>query len=137
MFDRQRLIDDAERHMRRQNKRSGRKGDCAYRSVDGLKCAIGACIPDDKYGPYLEGLSAGYSGVRSVLEEVYGQVQTYELYDLGSFLRDVQSVHDNMPTTLDAEDRAAERLDYYNAGYSRVRQRYGLKPFTEIPTSAS
>lgn len=33
-------------------------GFCAYRGVDGNKCAIGILIPDCKYSPNLEGKSA-------------------------------------------------------------------------------
>ena len=33
---------------------------CAYRSGDGKACAIGYCIPDEKYSLALEGRSASY-----------------------------------------------------------------------------
>jgi hypothetical protein len=29
---------------------------CMYRGPDGLKCAAGHCIPDDKYDPAMEGM---------------------------------------------------------------------------------
>jgi hypothetical protein len=36
---------------------------CLYRSPNGLKCAIGHCIPDELYGPSMEG-----KGLQSLLQ---------------------------------------------------------------------
>jgi len=48
-------------HLRRQGCRAGVKSDygnirCCYRTPDGLKCAVGILIPDDRYEPDMEGL---------------------------------------------------------------------------------
>jgi len=48
----QSAFDIVVRHARAQPKQSlsrGNAGDCVYRSPEGLKCFIGALIPDDKY----------------------------------------------------------------------------------------
>lgn len=37
---------------------------CKYRTPDGLKCAIGCLIPDEKYHRALEGLAVGDLGVQ-------------------------------------------------------------------------
>lgn len=35
------------------------KGDCMYRAPNGLKCAVGCLIPDDKYDLRMEGRAVG------------------------------------------------------------------------------
>lgn len=45
----QEAFDIAARHLLKQGRRSTRHGDGAYRGDDGLKCAIGALIPDEVY----------------------------------------------------------------------------------------
>lgn len=55
----QEAFDKAAAHLLRQNEWSNNNGDlpCMYRSPSGLKCAVGALIPDDNYGAYMEGAS--------------------------------------------------------------------------------
>ena len=50
----QTVFDIVIQHLRTQGSRSINGVRCAYRSRDGLKCAIGALIPDDAYYPELE-----------------------------------------------------------------------------------
>lgn len=40
---------------------------CAYRGEDGLKCAIGALIPDEFYSRHIEGKGVGSFAVKEVL----------------------------------------------------------------------
>lgn len=52
IMNRQEAFDIAAKHLLAQGKKSRMKDDdylCAYRGSDGLKCAIGALIPDDQY----------------------------------------------------------------------------------------
>ena len=58
---RQDLFDTVVRHLRAQKQRAVAKQGrsmCAYRTPDGLKCAIGCLIPDELYDPLFEGKSA-------------------------------------------------------------------------------
>lgn len=57
-MNRQEVFDTALNHMRQQGKRAGGKYGCSYRTPDGLKCAVGALIPDENYDPEIEGLTA-------------------------------------------------------------------------------
>jgi hypothetical protein len=56
--DRQKLFDAMLGHIRQQAKpataRQGGVDKCLYRTDDGLKCAIGALIPDELYQPGFE-----------------------------------------------------------------------------------
>jgi hypothetical protein len=54
-MDNQTLFDTCLTHMRQQGQRAtSARGYCRYRNDTGLKCAIGALIPDDKYHPNFE-----------------------------------------------------------------------------------
>lgn len=51
----QKAFDTMLNHLRQQGKPAvTEKGRCRYR-VDGLKCAVGALIPDEEYEPAMEG----------------------------------------------------------------------------------
>lgn len=49
------LFDTVADHLLTQREACTEAGDCVYRGPNGLKCAIGALIPDDKYDETLEG----------------------------------------------------------------------------------
>ncbi len=52
----QTMFDRVATHLLTQNKPArDSNGECRYRTKDGLKCAIGELIPDDKYDPDFEG----------------------------------------------------------------------------------
>ena len=56
----QELFDKVVAHARSQREKAvNEEGSCLYRGPRGLKCFIGALIPDDKYTPELEGRSGG------------------------------------------------------------------------------
>jgi hypothetical protein len=87
MLDRQDTFDRVLEHLRKQREPAmrGVVGLCAYR--DGpRKCAIGALIPDEKYGDLLEGLGAG---APSVLNAIPGAGP-----EDADFLRALQKIHD-------------------------------------------
>ncbi len=54
----QETFDKVVKHLFTQGRRSTApdNGACMYRSADGLKCAIGVLIPDEKYDPSFEGM---------------------------------------------------------------------------------
>lgn len=54
-MNKQEIFDKVVNHARTQNQKAIEGGQCKYRTSNGLKCFIGALIPDDKYDPYLEG----------------------------------------------------------------------------------
>jgi len=62
---------------------------CAYRGVDGMRCAVGFLIPDELYSYGLEGKSAMDVDITKRLNNV---ILTDD--DLGLFLTDLQDVHD-------------------------------------------
>jgi hypothetical protein len=77
-------------HLRKQGRKSELDAsNCAYRSKDGLKCAVGALISDEKYQKKYEGHSA------SMLAQLTGMFKGLDLY----LLDDVQNIHDNYPVT--------------------------------------
>lgn len=54
-MDNQEAFDIVKRHLLTQKKISvNHEGVCQYRGPDGLKCAIGALIPDEIYNPTME-----------------------------------------------------------------------------------
>ena len=63
---------------------------CAYRGDDGLKCAVGALIPDDKYRPYFEGSSLCYHTPNTALARAAGLRTDLQL----KLAADLQTVHD-------------------------------------------
>jgi hypothetical protein len=84
------------RHMLAQGKRSVAVGrdsfgveheSCRYRGPDGLKCAVGAIIPDEEYRESLEGLPA---------RQVQDLVPSLQGLD-DSMISTVQRIHDNWP----------------------------------------
>lgn len=63
---------------------------CAYRGEDGLKCAIGALIPDEIYSRHIEGKSVVSLAVKKILPRcgVGTDLSTLE------FLKALQDIHD-------------------------------------------
>lgn len=62
-----------------------KRAECAYRGDNGARCAIGACIPDDQYQPWIEGLSSSDPAVlmRAGIPD-----------HLSGLARDLQTLHD-------------------------------------------
>jgi hypothetical protein len=87
-------FDQVASHLIRQNKKSTRKSvGCAYRGDDGLRCAIGFCIPDSNYNPSMEGL-----GVQSMVQSL-NYATVLEVIDASYcndsyFMRKLQAIHD-------------------------------------------
>lgn len=62
--------------------------ECAYRTPEGLKCAIGALIPDEIYSPKMENTSAA-----GLCDEFPCVGNLFEP-KIGNFLNGIQRVHD-------------------------------------------
>jgi len=88
-MNRQEIFDKISKHLLTQNLRSANGRRCYYRSPEGLKCALGALIPDEKYDQKLEGQSA-YSV--EVLKAIGLGKTSREDKD---FLRKLQEIHDH------------------------------------------
>lgn len=57
---RQQIFDKCANHLINQNAQSlNTSGDCAYRSDNDTKCAIGGLIPNSAYVPSIEGIGVG------------------------------------------------------------------------------
>ena len=57
----QEIYDKVRNHMLKQGRRSvisDNSRSCAYRGSGGMMCAVGCLIPDEKYSPDIEGMSA-------------------------------------------------------------------------------
>jgi hypothetical protein len=88
----QQAFDIAATHLLTQKERClmAEKTRCAYRNGDGLKCAVGALIPDDLYGHYMEGLPVTKLITRySKIHELFQNVDQGLLVAL-------QQCHDNL-----------------------------------------
>lgn len=71
-------------------------GTCAYRGANGLMCAVGCLIPDDKYNPEWENTAiSGQNPIWKVLEEEYGGYLLPELLRRWQIYHDSQSVGHN------------------------------------------
>lgn len=57
-------------HLRKQNEKSLNGDYCRYKNADGLKCAVGALIPDEKYSISLEERNALEHPVAELLLEL-------------------------------------------------------------------
>ena len=114
----QEIFDTVSKHLLTQNKRSegvhvilGLENHiCAYRSVDGLKCAIGCLIPDEQYIPEMESLRIGGIVRKNWLSPELEQ----EFIQNINLISDLQIVHDFF-----TPEYWAEQLD-------RVRRQFNL-----------
>lgn len=82
----QEVFDTVKKHLLCQNEVSSSNTKCLYHGPEGLKCAIGALIPDEKYNRSFEHM---------LLAQVYRAVGFTQTYD---FIRELQELHDcNLP----------------------------------------
>lgn len=88
----QEAFDAMAKHLLTQNAVSRFPGEvtCSYRGPDGLKCAVGALIPDEIYRPKLEGMHIFAEGFAPVLNKIIGKSVDVDI------LYQVQRVHDYM-----------------------------------------
>lgn len=78
------MFDKVSKHLLAQNARCMENLLCRYRNSEGMKCAIGALIPDELYSPSMEGCIARQLN------------QRYNLWpeELNPLAADLQDIHD-------------------------------------------
>ena len=111
------------RHLLNQGRRAkslapSPENSCLYRAPGGLKCAVGALIPDEVYNPNMEGTTA--SGLYEKYPDVYECLVLEDKcdHDAEGFYNNMQAIHDSTP-----EYHWAEKL---------LRMRANLKRGLEV-----
>lgn len=91
----QEIFDKVATHLLKQNAKSidpalssNEKQTCAYRGQNGMMCAVGCLIPDDRYSRNMEGKVVWASVIMNVLRDVHGEMQS-------GLLEALQSCHDS------------------------------------------
>lgn len=100
----QQVFDNALNQMRKQNYMRSYNPDlqtCVYRGKNGLKCAIGASIPDSMYDPEIEGKAAWHLLQLVQFRELFQGVRQY-------LLEELQRLHDG---DYDEPDEGHETID--------------------------
>lgn len=87
-FNKQEIFSRAKSHLLQQNAKSIINNACAYRGDNGLKCALGIFIPDEKYSKFLEYRTPRDPALKDAFE--FHISRNYEI----SFLRELQEIHD-------------------------------------------
>lgn len=89
----QQIFDHITAHLLKQGRRATSPAAgyyCRYRTEDGLKCAVGALIPDDRYDPGMEGHLVSELVPNFLLDII----QTPQLGTTIDLLRQLQQIHD-------------------------------------------
>lgn len=91
--DEQLVFDTVAEHLLKQGKRcvgdTTDANSCMYRNNEGLKCAAGCLIPDDKYTPDIEGKNWNCLAVKNKVS-----------YNCCILICDLQDIHDGWPPEL-------------------------------------
>ncbi len=84
---------------------------CAYRGENGLRCAIGALIPDDRYSPEFEGLTVRTFGQEAAMLRAAASLPDDRDDPLNMLAASLQRIHDGTHPNAWARDlrAAAER----------------------------
>jgi len=114
----QEVFDKVVQHARTQGKQAiTSRGQCRYRTPDGLKCFIGALIPDEVYGPDMERMRVcALMEIDPDISRMFEGINPYQLDQL-------QRIHD---------EQSPDRWEGYLQSYAI---RWGLKytaPASEI-----
>jgi hypothetical protein len=124
MLDYQKTFDAVLAHLRKQGKRAIDGESCMYRTEDGLKCAIGCLIPDDKYDPKMDEFNYTVRNVL-ILQSIpgIGDFDSAENSEEIDFLYELQrQLHDDLwdKNYLSHLEKAAEKFAaYWNLIYKR------------------
>lgn len=87
------VFDRVRTHLLSQGRKSERRGLCAYRGQDGLRCAIGCLIDDEHYDRLLENLSISDPNVRLAVQRSGIPLEGQPDLDLLSRLQHVHDAH--------------------------------------------
>ena len=85
----QEVFDKVVNHLLKQNKKAAKfpnpyRSECMYKNSEGLKCAVGCLIPDDKYQPYMENMRS---------DEILNEIGLEKLNI--NFIDELQKTHDH------------------------------------------
>jgi hypothetical protein len=118
----QEAFDIMVQHLRNQGKQSRLVNStiCAYRTSDGLKCAVGALIPDEMYSNKMEMIGIYNLVVNSNDFSELGELFTNINLEL---LSEMQNIHDSIV-----------RPDRWERRFRLLAKKYGLK-YTPPETS--
>lgn len=95
---------------------------CRYRTSDGLKCAAGCLIPDDKYDPKMEGWAINGEKVRTylpqfVIDNIWLVVDLQKAHDSAgdeTFIRDVSDSLKNIAIKHNLSSKVLKELEANN-----------------------
>lgn len=91
---------------------------CAYRGEHGLKCAVGASIPDSLYTPDIENKTAFDLLLRRPFSELFRHVNS-------DLLSDLQRLHDgDIMQGIEPDEDIPQ--DEFEAGMERLASKWGL-----------
>ena len=100
-MNKQKVFNTVSQHLLTQNyKAEDERGNCSYRTGEGLKCAIGCLIPDELYTSRIEGklvpcgLFGFINSVEHQLIEILRKAIGVEDKDDLIFLNELQMIHD-------------------------------------------
>lgn len=111
-MNKQEIFDKVIQHARTQNKTAiNKQNECVYRTKNGLKCFIGCLIPDDKYEPFMEGITISSILILDAIGIPNNQRTKQNL----SFLRQLQIIHDGCPV-----DKWEEELQSFAKQYDLI-----------------
>lgn len=118
--ERQKAYDGVMTHLRKQGAKSelnnvvGTLGPiCAYRSDNGMKCAIGIYISDKKYSSVVEG-----KGISVLLE--MGSLPNWLIVCGKTFLNDMQAIHDECFSGNDFHTALEANALYFTEQYDLI-----------------
>lgn len=102
MKSKQEIFDTVVNHLHKQGKPAEVGNTCRYRTEDGLMCAVGCLIPDDKYKPEMEGHVA-YDILRILPPEVAEHIE---------MLDDLQWIHDSWTEACNGQPPSFDYIAY-------------------------
>lgn len=121
MLSKQETYNKVAAHLLGMKRRAMNGGSCAYRTLEGERCAVGCLIPDEMYDPSMENQGVDWL-IRSA--EQFGYDLPGEIIKYEELLEDLQGVHDNR-NHWDEDGLNEHGLDRLY----RVAERHELEPF--------
>ena len=120
----QEVFDYVINHLRQQGKQSTSKANgCEYRTDEGLACAVGCLIPNDKYESWIEG--------KPIDDLIWDyKHESGMIYHL-SILKSLQQFHDTSTTWIDYT--GSKPYAEFEAGAERLARRFNLVLAPRLP----
>lgn len=115
MFDKQKLFETAVNHMRKQGEVAISDGVCSYRTPEGLKCAVGAFIPDEAYTPEIERRGASHP---LIARDIFGLHPEADAENINFLCSLQQYLHDDLRGA--SGETFMSRLERYIAYFAEI-----------------